>query len=111
MTNVLNDIIEKRHQQKTCQFNCLENGKVFNQAPYQCQYSSNDPKYENLLEYKEVRNFDATDDGALSTDGSKAKMSEFGLKLIILEDLKDEFLLGCCTKEEIDDNENTVGKL
>ena len=110
MTKVLGDIINKRHEKEACRFNCLENGKAFNQAPNQCQYFSNDSKYENLLEHKDVKGDDDVD-GKVPVGANNAKIAEFCFNLIMLEDLKDDFLLGCRQKEDLIGAENAVGTL
>ena len=110
MTKVLGDIINKRHEKEACRFNCLENGKAFNQAPHHCPYFSNDFKYANLLEHKDVKGDDDVD-GKVSVGANNAKIAEFCLNLIILEDLKDDLIFGCRQEEDLIGVKSTIGTL
>ena len=71
---------------------------------------SNDFKYANLLEHKDVKGDDDVD-GKVPVGANNAKIAEFCFNLIMLEDLKDDFLLGCRQKEDLTGAENTVGTL
>ena len=110
MTKVLSDIKAKRHDQEACQFNSMKNGKAFNQAPHHCQYFSNDFKYANLLEHKDVKGYDNVD-GKVSVGANNAKIAEFCLNLIILEDLKDDLIFGCRQEEDLIGVKSTIGTL
>ena len=110
MTKVLGDIINKRHDQEACRFNCLENGKAFNQAPHHCPYFSNNSMYENLLEHKDVKCDDDVD-GKVSAGANNSKIAEFCLNLIILEDLKDDLIFGCRQEEDLISVKSTIGTL
>ena len=98
MTKVLGDIINKRHDQEACRFNCLENGKAFNQAPHHCPYFSNDFKYANLLEHKDGKGEDLPDAAIKSNN---PKVAEYCWQLIQFEDLKDEVDIGVRNQDDL----------
>ena len=109
MTKILDDIKNKRHDREACDSNCKSNGKTFNQKPHQCQYYNGYSKYQNLLEYQELLG-DETD-GVTTYPTQKPILKDFGFKLIVLEDEKEEVLLGIRKKEDIIALEDSVGKL
>ena len=107
MTNVLNNIKERKHDKEVCFTNCKENGKTFNQVPHQCRFYTGSPRYKDLLEHHEVPNVDASDGGT----SSNPKIKEFHLQLILLEDFKEEFSLGFRKEEDIIEVENAIENL
>ena len=107
MTTVLNNIKERKHDQKVCFTNCKENGKTFNQIPQTCRFYTGSPRYKDLLEHLEIPNVDASDGGTSSNPNIK----DFCLQLILLEDFKEEISLGFRKEEDIIEVENTVENL
>ena len=85
LTRVLKDILEKKHDKVTCQANCKQNGKIFGQTPYPCQFYSGDLEYDNLLVNEEF-NYDSTD-GA-TTSGITNPILKFFSNFALLEDEK-----------------------
>ena len=107
MTTVLNNIKERKHDQKVCFTNCKKNGKIFNQIPQTCRFYTGSPRYKDLLEHHEVPNVLASDCGSSSNPNIK----EFCLQLILLDDFKKEFSLGLRKEEDMIEVENTIENL
>ena len=104
---MLNNIKERKHDQKVCFTNCKKNGKIFNQIPQTCRFYTGSPRYQDLLEHHEVPNVDASDGGPSSNPNIK----EFCLQLILLEDFKEEISLGFRKEEDIIEVENYIETL
>ena len=109
LTTILDDIKNNKHDRGACESNCKSNGKAFNQNPHQCRYYNGYSKYQNLLEYQELQR-DETD-GVTTYPTQKPIFKDFGFKLIVLEDEKEEVLLGIRKGEDIIAVEESVGKL
>ena len=67
----MRDIIDKKHDKNVCKINCEENGKVFNQTPFQCHYVSKGQNYNNLLKYQEFNDSDILDDVKVAPKSTK----------------------------------------
>ena len=104
---MLNNIKERKHDQKVCFTNCKENGKTFNQIPHPCRFYTGSPRYKDLLEHHNVPNIDTSHGGSSSNPNIK----EFCLQLILLEDFKEEFRLGFRKEEDIIEVEKAIENL
>ena len=112
LTKVLRDIIDKTHDKKACKINCKENGKVFNQTPYQCRYFSKGLDYNSLLEYQELSYSDTVDDvTTVASNSTKDKIVEYQFQLSLLEDLKADVDDGVRAKEDLNELEQNLGNL
>ena len=107
MTKVLTDIRAKKHVKNICYANCKENGETFNQIPHQCRYYSGSQRYNRLLEYHRISTFDSPDGGI----SSKQNIKDFCLRLILLEDYKEDYNFGYRKKEDIIELEKAVETL
>ena len=96
----MRDIIDQKHDMKACKTNCAENGKVFNQSPFQCHYFSNDEKYNNLLKHQEFNDSDILDDVKVASKSTEDKIVECQFQLSLLEDLKADVDDGVRAKED-----------
>ena len=111
MTTILRDIIDQKHDMKACKTNCAENGKVFNQSPFQCHYFSNDEKYNNLLKHQEFNDSDILDDVKVASKSTKDKIVEYQFQLSLLGDLKADVDDGVRAKEDLNELEQNLGNL
>ena len=109
LTKVLRDIIDKTHDKKACKINCEENGKVFNQTPYQCRYFSKGLDYNSLLEYQELSYSDTVDD--VASKATKDKIVDYQFQLSLLEDLKTDVDDGVRANEDLNTLETHLGNL
>ena len=109
LTKVLRDIIDKTHDKKACKINCKENGKVFNQTPYQCRYFSKGLDYNSLLEYQELSYSDTVDD--VASKATKDKIVDYQFQLSLLEDLKADVDDGVRANEDLNTLETHLGNL
>ena len=88
-------LIEKKHDLKTCKYNLNENGKIFNQEPTPCLFFDVAPSY--LLKHESIN----TDGIGSANDDENSKMiADFRIQLIIMEDIKDEIIIGCRKQED-----------
>ena len=95
---------------KACKTNCAENGKVFNQSPFQCHYFSNDEKYNNLLKHQEFNDSDILD-VKVASKSTKDKIVEYQFQLSLLEDLKADVDDGVRANEDLNNLEAQLGNL
>ena len=102
MKNVLKEIIEKKHAIDTCKTNWKMNGKIFNQVPTTCQFYDGCSSFDDLLIHETLESPDNTDGASMTEYGnenSKA-ISDFRIQLTMMEDIKDEILIGCRKQED-----------
>ena len=111
LTKVLRDIIDKTHDKKACKINCKENGKVFNQTPYQCHYFSKGQNYNSLLKYQEFNDSNILDDVTVATKSTKDKIVDYQFQLSSLEDLKADVDDGVRANEDQKELETQLGNL
>ena len=107
----MRDIIDKKHDKNVCKINCEENGKIFNQTPFQCHYFSNDEKYNNLLKHQEFNDSDILDDVKVASKSTEDKIVEYQFQLSLLEDLKADVDDGVRAKEDLNELEQNLGNL
>ena len=98
----MQEIIEKRHDIDTCKQNWKKNGKIFNQVPTTCPYYDNSSSYGDLLMHERLRNPDKTDGTSISEndDEYSKNIADFRIQLTMMEDIKDEILIGCRKQED-----------
>ena len=95
MRKVLQELIEKKHDFKTCKYNLKENGNIFNQEPTPCLFFDVAPSY--LLKHESIN----TDGIGSANDDENSKMiADFRIKLTIMVDIKDEIIIGCRKQED-----------
>ena len=111
LTKVLRDIIDKTHDKKACKINCKENGKVFNQTPFQCHYFSKGLNYNSLLKYQEFNDSNILDDVTVATKSTKDKIVDYQFQLSLLEDLKTDVDDGVRANEDLNNLEAQLGNL
>ena len=104
---MLQDVIEKKHDETVCQSNWKDNGRIFNQVPSTCRYFTNCHHYSNLLvhdtRYKSVE---------IKHDQSGIdRVANFRFQLALYQDVKDEVELGCRLQEDINDPESKIQDL
>ena len=102
MRKVLQEIIEKKHDIETCNYNWKQNGKIFNQIPKTCDFYAGSSAYSDLLLYKILERPDDDTDGIDSenNDESKKDVADFRIQLATLEDIKEEIRIGCRKQED-----------
>ena len=107
MKNVLKEIIEKKHAIDTCKNNWRRNGKIFNQVPTTCQFYDGCSSYDDLLIHETLESPDNTDGASMSEydDENSKAISDFRIQLTMMEDIKDEILIGCRKQEDQDTKE------
>ena len=102
LTKVLGDIIDKRHDRNVCKINCEENGKIFNQTPFQCHYVSNGQNYNNLLKHQEINDSDIINDVEVPSKSTEDKIVEYQLQFGKLEDFKADVKDGVRSIQDLD---------
>ena len=107
----MGDIIDKRHDRNVCKINCEENGKIFNQTPFQCHYVSKGQNYNNLLKYQKFIDSDILDDATVASKSTEDKIVEYQFQLSLLEDLKADVDDGVRAKEDLNELEQNLGNL
>ena len=107
----MRDIIDKKHDKNVCKINCEENGKVFNQTPFQCHYVSKGQNYNNLLKYQKFIDSDILDDATVVSKSTEDKIVEYQFQLSLLEDLKADVDDGVRAKEDLNELEQNLGNL
>ena len=106
---MLKGILYKKHDKVTCQDNCKQNGKIFGQTPYQCQYYSGDLRYDNLLDHQELPNTD-TDDATTSLV-SNPSILKFFAQVVQLEDANSDLEIRVRKQEDVGEQEQLLGEL
>ena len=106
---MLNDILEKKHDKVTCKANCIKNGKIFCQTPYQCQYYSGDLNYDNLLTLEKY-NYDPTN-GATTSLKTDPHILKFFVEFVHWEDLKSDLEIGVRQQKDVVEHEHQLGEL
>ena len=101
--------MDKKHDKVTCKANCFQNGKVFSQTPYQCQYYSNDLNYATLLVHEEY-SYDSTD-ASMTSEATNPSILKFFAQFVLLEDLKSDLELGVRKQEDVAEHEKPLGEL
>ena len=91
----MQELIEKKHDFKTCKYNSKENGNIFHQEPTPCLFFDEAPSY--LLKHESI-NIDGI--GSASGDENSKMIADFRIQLIIMEDIKDEIIIGCRKQED-----------
>ena len=109
MTKVLKGILDKKHDKATCQANCKQNGKIFGQTPYPCQYYSDDLKYGNLLDHEEFH-YDSTD-GASTAVVTNPTVLKFFVQFVQWDDLNSDVEIGVRKLEDVIEHEQLLGRL
>ena len=99
MTRVLKGILDKKHDKVTCKANCKQNGKIFGQTPYPCQYYSNDLNYDNLLVHEEF-NHDSTD-GETTDVVTDPHILKFFVLFVQWDDLNSDLEIGVRKQEDV----------
>ena len=90
----------------------MENGKYFNQEPYQCPYSNGSSMYNCLLEFMQVKsNYDQTDNSSSAKIKKNPKIIEYICRLDHLEDLKDEVEDGVSDQKDLSKEQGEAEKL
>ena len=101
MRKVLQEIIEKKHDIETCNYNWKQNGKTFNQIPKTCDFYAGSSSYNDLLLHEILESPDDTDGvDSENDDESKKDVADFRIQLATLEDIKEEILIGCRKQED-----------
>ena len=101
---MLQDVIEKKHDDTACQSNWKNNGSIFNQVPNTCTYFTSCSDYSNLLVHDtryrsvEIKNEQSGID----------RVDNFIFQLALYQDVKDEVELGCRLQEDINDPESKI---
>ena len=99
MKKVLQETIEKKHDSDTCKQNRKQNAKIFNQEPTPCLFFAGSPSYSYLL--KQIHLSINTDGIGSANDDENSKMiADFRIQLTIMEDIKDEIIIGCRKQED-----------
>ena len=109
MTKVLKGILDKKHDKATCQANCKQNGKIFGQTPYPCQYYSDDLNYDNLLAHEEFH-YDSTD-GASTAVVTNPTVLKFFVQFVQRDDLISDVEIGVRKQEDVLEHEQPLGEL
>ena len=110
LTRVLKGILDKKHDTVTCHANCKQNGKIFGQTPYPCQYYSGDLNYDNLLVHEEFH-YDSTD-GATASVITDPRVLKFFVQLVQWDDLNSDLEIGVRKPEDVPvELEPTLGEL
>ena len=104
---MLQDVIEKKHDETVCQSNWKNNGRIFNQVPSTCQYFTNCPHYSNLLvhdaRYKNVE---------IKHDQSGiGRVASFRILLALYQDVEDEVKIGCRLQKDLDEPKSKIQDL
>ena len=107
----MRDIIDKKHDKNVCKINCEENGKVFNQTPFQCHYVSKGQNYTNLLKHQKFIDSNSLDDVTVASKSTEDKIVEYQFQLSLLEDLKADVDDGVRAKEDLNELEQNLGNL
>ena len=107
----MRDIIDKKHDKNVCKINCEENGKVFNQTPFQCHYVSKGQNYNNLLKNQKFIDSDILDDATVASKSTEDKIVEYQFQLSLLEDLKTDVDDGVRANEDLNTLETHLGNL
>ena len=105
MRKVLQEIIEKKHDMETCNYNWKQNGKTFNQIPKTCDFYAGSASYNDLLLLEILESPDKTDGiDSENSDESMKNIADFRIQLAMLEDIKDEALMGFRRQEDLRDS-------
>ena len=106
---MLKGILDKKHDKATCQANCKQNGKIFGQTPYQCQYYSDDLKYGNLLFHEELH-YDSTD-GTTASVVTDPRVLKLFVQFVQWDDLNSDLMIGVRKQEDVVEHEQPLGEL
>ena len=97
---MLQDVIEKKHDETVCQSNWKNNGRIFNQDSntcQACQYFNNCLHYSNLLvhdmRYKSVE--------IKHDQGGIDRLASFRIHLALYQEVKDDVMLGCRLSQDL----------
>ena len=99
MRKVLQELIEKKHDFKTCKYNLKENGNIFNQEPTPCLFFDGARSYRNLLQ-KVPESINTNGMVSANDDENSKIFADFRNQLTIMEDINDEIFIGCRKQED-----------
>ena len=104
---MLQDVIEKKHDDTACQSNWKNNGSIFNQVPNTCTYFTTCSDYSKLLvhdtRYKSVE---------IKNDQSGIdRVANFRILLAFYQEVEDEVMLGCRLSKDFDDPKSQIQEL
>ena len=97
LKRILTNIVDQKHDKDVCNINCIENGKVFNQKPYQCQYFTGSSSLTNLLEIQIIDDEDSSE----ATTKRSPNIAEYSLQMILLKEYMDEVNLGIRNQDDL----------
>ena len=107
LSKMLQDVIEKKHDDTACQSNWKKNGSIFNQVPNTCQYFENCPHYSDLLVHEKRYKSMEIKYGLSKID----QVADFRIQLALFQGVKDEVMLGCRLSKDFDEPASKVQDL
>ena len=110
MKKVLQEINERRHDKNVCKHNWKQNGKIFNQIPSTCAFYTGSSSYTDLLLHKELKS-PGTMVASDSNNEISSPIGKFSYKLAKMEDIKDEIIIGCRIKKDLNEIESDLQTL
>ena len=111
MKKVLKEIIEQKHDIETCKYNWKKNGKIFNQIPKTCDFFAGSSFYNGLLKHEKLKLKSPGMVASDSNDEIGSSIGKFRYMLAILEDIKDDLLIGCRIQNDLNEVESKLQTL
>ena len=111
MKKVLKEIIEQTHDIDTCKHNWKKNGKIFNQIPKTCDFFAGSSFYNGLLKHEKLKLKSFGMVASDSNDEIGSSIGKFRYMLAILEDIKDDLLIGCRIQNDLNEVESKLQTL
>ena len=106
VTNALADIRDGKHNNEVCNYNCAENGRIFNHPPYSCSFTKNgienqDNEIKNMIQYKKIE-VETLPPQVWTLDDAKAiKVADYDFKSALTKERENELEMGLRTDDDI----------
>ena len=116
MANALADIWDGKHNNEVCNYNCAENGRIFNHTPYSCSFTKNgienqDNEIKNMIQYKKIE-VETLPPQVWAQDDAKAiKVADFDFKSALTKERESELEMGLRTNDDIKELVDHLEKL
>ena len=116
MTNALADIRDGKHNDEVCDYNCAENGRIFNHPPYSCSFGKNgmdnqDIEIKKMIEYKKIEVETLPPQVWTLDDEKDIKVADYDFKSALTKERESELALGLRTNDDIKELVDHLEKL
>ena len=113
VTNALADIRDGKHNNEVCDYNCAENGRIFNHPPYSCSFGKKgirkrfynwlkgDTEIKNMIQYKKIEVETLPPQVWTLDDEKDVKVADFDFKSALTKERESELAMGLRTNDDM----------